>query len=208
MPAAPSPAHAVANTPPHTPTRARSDACRRRDTSGEVTIAASAPSNQRSTRRACSSAGVVDSGSERTCVAPPNRATAGPRACESSDDTHEGREGFPDLARGDLGRGGQHGAEIEPVVGGWSDSYDGFAAKRRAHGISVRVAALERSFDRVEEEALGTRRIGTSSGVNCVSAGVKRERNSESHGEGAVGMRDVTGSAARPVTGTQELVVA
>lgn len=60
-------------------------------------------------------------------------------------------------------------------------------------------------MDRVEEKALlGTLGRGTSSGADCcVSAGVERERNSESGGEeGAVGMRDVTRPpAARPVTG-------
>lgn len=211
---APSPprlAHAVAaNAQPDTPTRAGSDtACSTGETFGErkLLAAASAPENRRSVGRVCSSADVVvASGAERECVGPPNRATAGPRARE--DNLHidkEGREDFPGPGCGDLDwcAGDQHGAETEPVSGGWGDSCDGSAAKRRAHDIRVRVAALEGSLDRVEEETLGALGIGTSSGVGCMSAGVERERSSESSGEeeSAVGMRDVTDPAARPVTG-------
>ena len=36
--------------------------------------------------------------------------------------------------------------------GGWTNSYEGSAAKRRADEVLARIAALEVSFDRVEEE--------------------------------------------------------
>lgn len=198
--------------------------------------------------------GVDDSGLASERLAPRKNTAAGVHTREAGSHLHEGRELVPSLSRtcavaapsaredssyttrennGDLlglGYGdSQQGSEIKPAAGGggWSSSYDGSAAKRRAHGICVRVAALEDLLDRVEKEALaGTLGMGTtSSGVDGVgdgaehgSAGVDIDLKSAREGEegirdvttaaansvGAVSIRGVTDTAPRPKPGAQE----
>lgn len=52
--------------------------------------------------------------------------------------------------------GGNRDRRERDRKGGWANSYEGSAAKRRADEVLARIAALEVSFDRVEERAVAT----------------------------------------------------
>lgn len=61
--------------------------------------------------------------------------------------------------------------------GGWASSYEGSAAKRRADEVLARIAALEISFDRVEERAMAAPPANAVRGGSASELRMERVRN-------------------------------
>lgn len=158
------------------------------------------PPDQRSTsRRRCSSVERIKRGpGDKLAI---ERNNVMPVACTNIDGyTDRPQRGSPDLAL-DCGNGGD-GVGRKGTTAGWSGSRAGLVARRRTEEILERVMALELSFSRVEEQALGRLRTNFMGGIDRANVGT--ERGGECVHNGTKGARAVMTPVAIPTTSVSE----